>query len=298
MKRALPPRTAWKLRAPESRAKPETRAGEGFEEGARWAPSQNIFAKSILKWCNLVHTLQVYIEITITHLQLQQDSQCTSPTKKTSNVIQRQLSNRLSLSYTVSIIFVIHKKFRNFDYKYFENMRCFQFSLTSRCVGHRFQFHRKTNPCLWSRDRKRSFASFQPCWRNDKVTVWGWSTVASRINAGDWLKKLSNVSRGQWRSLEVEMGGGKNWRRNPNRVREAPDNWGRSSNRRRSPRFSKGRGLGREGARWAFPQKILETSYLKPCNLVYSWSENLFLNSRWRIHEFAKTGRGSDGAVA
>ena len=44
-------RSAQELRAkPESRAKPETRAGGR-------GPPQKIFAKSILKWCNLGHTL-------------------------------------------------------------------------------------------------------------------------------------------------------------------------------------------------------------------------------------------------
>ena len=76
----------------------------------------------------------------------------------------------------------------------------------------------------------------------------------------------------QWHSQEVEAGGIEGEARiddakRPRIEDEAP-------NRGRSPRFSGGRGLGR-GLGEPPPQTILENSYLKPCNLVYSWGENL-----------------------
>ena len=68
---------------------------------------------------------------------------------------------------------------------------------------------------------------------------------------------------------------------------QAPENWGRNPNRRRSPRsqrLSGGRSLRR---RWVSPpQKNFKKAYLKPCILVYSWSENLYFSHR--IQEFSE----------
>ena len=52
------------------------------------------------------------------------------------------------------------------------------------------------------------------------------------------------------------------------------ENWGWSPNRERNSKFFWGR------ARWAPPQRNFENSYLKLCNLVYSWSENLSFTTR------------------
>ena len=63
-------------------------------------------------------------------------------------------------------------------------------------TGRRFQ------ACGAATENARS-PVFKPCWRNDKVTVWGRSKMASRINVSDWLKKLPNVSWG--RSIQCSM---------------------------------------------------------------------------------------------
>ena len=60
---------------------------------------------------------------------------------------------------------------------------------------------------------------------------------------------------------------------------------------RAKPEIERGKGSG-EGARWAPPQKIFENSYLKPCILVYSWSENLYFSQQ--IQEFSEEGLGPD----
>ena len=76
------------------------------------------------------------------------------------------------------------------------------------------------------------------------------------------------------------------WGQSPNRGREAPEIWGLSPNRGRSPRLS-----GREGSVSPSPE-FFENSYRKPCNLVYSWSENLSFSQR--IQEFSEDEREPD----
>ena len=84
-----------------------------------------------------------------------------------------------------------------------------------------------------------------------------------------------------WRTLSLwggnqhgESMGNEYWGRSLNRRRETPENWERSPNRGRSPRLSRGRGL-RMGPGEP-PGNFRKFIILNPCNLVYSWSENLF----------------------
>ena len=117
MKRALPPRKAWKLRAKpesrarsarESRAKPEARAGEGFGERARWIPESFCKIDSEMVQSGAYFTLKLH-----SYNYNRILSAC-------------HLLRRPATQYDVNCQTDINtQKIRNFDYKYFENMRVF-----------------------------------------------------------------------------------------------------------------------------------------------------------------------------
>ena len=108
-------------------------------------------------------------------------------------------------------------------------------------------------------------------WENLNFSeYWNWVGVwrTSSLLGGNehWGNQDRCPNRGTKRPWSIE---GKVWIENA----KTPENWERSPNRERSPRLSRGRGL-RRGL-GELPENVRKFIYLKPCNLVYSWSENL-----------------------